>query len=879
VVAVMPFFRVLVNKHASTGASPAVSVQHLYLRFGLLDSKHVYNWIPVPRSPPAHQTMCKCKTITSVLWALFLSSSYLPIHGGALASELTPLELEFFEKQVRPLLVEHCYKCHSTGTDEVKGGLHLDSKSGWQAGGDSGEAIVAGDPTESLLIDAVRYRGLEMPPTGMLPEAKIAVLEKWVRMGAPDPRTADRTQSGSSERQKTARRHWSFEPIQRPRVPDVRDPGWPRGDVDRFILRKLETAGIGPVADADRYTLLRRIYFDLVGLPPPASALDAFLADDSPGAVERVIDRLLASPQFGECWARHWLDVARYADTNGLDENFTFYDAWQYRNYVIRAVNADRPFDRFLTEQLAGDLLQSGSQQERDDSITATGFLVLGPKVIGATDKVQLEMDVIDEQIDTVGKAFLGLTLGCARCHDHKFDPIPTRDYYALAGIFASTETVHGNLLNRKDLSGWNLHPIGPEGEPRYTAHLAYEGAVGQLEGEQKKVNGELSRLKGRQLETTDAAAAIEPDPLAEEITRVTKRLAAIERELSELKKSAPVCPPLVMSVNDRSDPGPARVCIRGSAHQRGPSVPRGFISAITHVEPTIPESVSGRLELAQWLAGPDNPLTSRVVVNRIWHHLFGVGLVRTVDNFGVQGESPSHPELLDHLAGRFVATGWSLKQLIREFMLSRTYQLSTDYDATAIAADPANRLLWRMNRRRLTVESLRDGMLSLSDGLDLSSTESVVANLKFQATGVGIKPRLPVVSSRRSVYLPVVRNDLSDMFRLFDFTDPQTVTGRRNHTTVAPQALFMMNSPFVIEAATHAAEQLLQEPSDERELVERAYKLILGRIPEPAAVDECVSLLVDLEDAGTGDENPRVEALATLCHALLNSTQFQYLD
>ena len=494
-------------------------------------------------------------------------------------------EQQFFERQVRPLLIKHCYQCHSSEAKILKGGLHLDSRDGWMKGGDSGPAIVPGAPDESLLIEAIRYQSLEMPPRGKLPESEIAVLERWVRMGAPDPRTDPAPARPSRADLDAGRSHWSFRPIAEPPVPRVKDDAWPRSDVDRFILAKLESEGLTPVADADRPTLLRRVFFDLVGVPPTPAEIESFLADDAPDAFAKIVDALLARPEFGQRWGRHWLDVARYADSNGSDENFTYYDAWRFRNYVIDAFNADKPFDRFLTEQLAGDLLPFRTQEERDDNIVATGFLVVGPKVIGATDKKQLLVDVIDEQVDTIGKAFLGLTIGCARCHDHKFDPISARDYYALAGILASTETIHGNLLNRRDLTGWNLHPLGSGGQAAYDAFLAHEKTLDDLVKEQKKLQTKQEALK-KGVKPADEEKAGEAKPEANvdsktELQQIEERLAELKQEISRLKKNPAPRPPLAMSVNDHEHPGPMEICIRGDAHNRGETVPRGFVSII----------------------------------------------------------------------------------------------------------------------------------------------------------------------------------------------------------------------------------------------------------------------------------------------------------
>src|SRR4051812_22182703 len=454
---------------------------------------------------------------------------------AAISSE----ERRFFENQVRPLLIKHCHQCHSAEAKVLKGGLRLDSRGGWMKGGDTGPAVVPGDADKSLLIEAVRYKSLEMPPRGKLADSDIAVLERWVAMGAPAPRPEAPPATPARPALDAGRAHWVFQPIATPPVPPVKDTAWPRSDIDRFVLAKLESEGLRPVADADRPTLLRRVFFDLVGLPPTPADVASFLADDGPDTLAKVVDALLARPEFGERWGRHWLDVARYADSNGSDENFTYYDAWRFRNYVIAALNADKPFDRFLTEQLAGDLLPFGTQDERDSQLIATGFLVVGPKVIGATDKTQLLVDVIDEQVDTIGKAFLGLTIGCARCHDHKFDPISARDYYALAGILASTETIHGNLLNRRDLTGWNLHPLGSGGQAAYEAFLAYEKSLDDRMKEQKDLQSKRETLKKGTKPADEKPGGAKPaanENSRTEPHRVEERLAVLKREIAKLK-------------------------------------------------------------------------------------------------------------------------------------------------------------------------------------------------------------------------------------------------------------------------------------------------------------------------------------------------------
>ena len=688
--------------------------------------------------------------------------------------------------------------------------------------------------------------------------------------------------------------HWAFQPLRQAPLPNVTNKAWPRGAIDRFVLAKLEEKGLTPSPDASKQTLLRRLKFDLTGLPPSPEEMEAIQRDGSPDAIERVVDRLLASRQFGERWARHWLDVARYADSNGSDENFTYYDAWRFRNYVIEAFHKDKPFDQFVREQIAGDLLPAVDQEQRDERITATGFLVVGPKVIGDDDKEQLRMDVVDEQIDTIGKVFLGLTLGCARCHDHKFDPVPTRDYYALAGILGSTETVHGNLLHRRDLSGWNLRALGKDGDKLYGEWLVCDEKLDGLKKKRDQAQADLARLKKkaeaatnevREALVTTSAAPRAPDAgLAathEEISKLEQALKSLAAEIKELSDLPRAKPPLAMAVAERDTIGDTRIRLRGEVHRQGEIVPRGFVQVASHgARASFSAGQSGRLELAEWLVEPGNPLTCRVAVNRIWHHLLGAGLVRTVDDFGRQGEAPSHPELLDYLAVRFRELNWSFKRMIREIVLSRAYQMSSEHRDKAFRADPENRLLWRMNRRRLDIEALRDSILAVSGQLDLTPAESVVKELPDQATGVGDQPHKPLESVRRSVYLPVIRNDLRPEFRVFDFADPQTVSGRRNQTMVAPQTLFLMNGPLLRDSARILAKTLWKQAGlrGGNELVRAAYLEIFGRSP---SADELRSANGYLAESGLDGSEPesKTAALATFCHALMCSSQFLYVD
>jgi hypothetical protein len=747
----------------------------------------------------------------------------------------------FFETKIRPVLVEHCYRCHSTATKQ-RGGLALDSRDALRKGGDTGPVLVPGKPKDSLLLQAVRYtEELRMPPKGKLPDAVIADLEKWIAMGAPDPRTTTAASKAAKPLDVQAgRAFWAFQPPRRSPVPKVKDTGWPRGEVDAYLLAALEAKGLRPAADADKAVLLRRTYFDLIGLPPTPQQIDAFLADRSADAFERIVDELLASPHFGERWGRHWLDVARYAESSGGGRSLLYKDAWRYRDYVIEAFNTDRPYDRFLSEQIAGDLLPADTPEQRRRQLVATAFLVLGPTNYEQQNKDLLEMDVVDEQLDTIGRAFLGLTIGCARCHDHKFDPIPTRDYYALAGILHSTQTlIHDNV------SAWVEQPL-PVNPAQEEALRKHEAVLADLK----------KRIKqARALEKTAGKAAT----------------TALEKELKRQTESGPQRP-VAMGVRDVARVEDCAICIRGNITNRGAKVPRGFLQvASIGTLPVLPAKESGRRELAAWLANADHPLTARVLVNRVWHYLFGAGLVRTVDNFGTVGERPSHPELLDYLALRFVQDGWSIKKLIRTLVLSRAYQMSSAARPDASAIDPENRLLAHVNRRRLDAECLRDAMLTVGGRLDRT------------AGGPTIKPGTTseIVyrfdDMRRSVYTPIFRNKLLELFEAFDFGDPNLVNGRRNVSTVATQALYLMNNPFVAEQARHAAQALLDVAGlDDAGRLQRAYRLALGRPPTPRERAVALEFIGSSGDRGAEEQR---NAWGRLYQALFACIDFRYVN
>jgi cytochrome c553 len=753
--------------------------------------------------------------------------------------------IAFFESKIRPALVKHCQECHAKGAKKIGGKLLLDTRDDLRKGGESGSPIVAGKPAESLLIHALKWENdLEMPPKTPLPAAVIADFEKWIAMGAPDPRTGPVVPVAPLVDTRTD--HWSFQPIKKTPVPVTKTADWPRDPVDAFILAGIEKTGLAPAKDAPPETLIRRLYADLTGLAPSLEQIAVF-ADDfqtrGQSAVETLVDELLASPQFGERWGRHWLDVARYGESNGndgLSRNPTFPHAWRYRDYVIAAINDDVPYDRFVTEQIAGDLLPAESDAQRDRHIVATGFLALGAKPAKAMNE-NFDMDVVDDQIAAVGSGILGLSVACARCHDHKHDPIPARDYYALAGIFQSTETLWG--------------------------HAAYEGLTAPAT--------DLHVLK---------AAPLAPPP-KEFVETVVPMDSNTGKPRAIPKSKWPAGTPLAMGVRDRKEPADGRIALKGESKKLGDSVPRGFLTAcVMPGEKTITgKTTSGRLELAQWLTRPDHPLTARVMVNRVWLHLFGQAIVGTPDDFGVYGDEPSHPELLDHLAARFSGDlRWSMKKLIRALVLSRVYQLDSAADGRLVEADPANRHYARHLRRRLDAESIRDRVLQATGGLDLTPMDG--STIRHRDIMVQLAGNLHEPSARRSVYLCYLRNSPPPELAPFDLPDGTVVLGRREVTALPAQSLFFLNSPFVVERSRALAGDLLGEGNkDEKAVAAGAIRRVLGREPAAGEIERAIALARDA-DAGLLAAQPdaklrREWAWAGYCQALLATNEFRHVD
>lgn len=814
------------------------------------------------------------------------------------SGEFSPEQIDFFESKIRPALVKHCYQCHAMDSEKIKGGLVLDSRDGTLRGGDGGSALVPGSPEESLLFTAITYddSSLEMPPKYKLDDEVIADFRDWIAMGAPDPRKEEKNGDQAIEKYSSTidvekgREFWSYQKPEKSKLPAVSDPEWPRQELDHFVLATLDKNGMTPTADADPTTLVRRLFFDLIGLPPAPQQVRDFVDGwkvDPEGTLEKTVDGLLASDRFGERWGRHWLDVARYAESSGREANALFPYAWRYRDYVIDAFNADKPYDEFIQEQIAGDLLPSDSDSERAEHLVATGFLAIGTKGLNDQNNRQFRFDLVDEQIDTTTRAVLATTVACARCHDHKFDPIPMSDYYAMAGIFLSSDTWFGTAATAQ-----NRHATELVSLPVVDPHPAIDPAsLSELIDLQFRLDQTRDELNQQRTEAAEARRSGDTDN-AQRITlstlRTRSQIGLIESQLGRYDESGqPLA--LAMAVTDSEEPFDSQLLIRGEEdNTTSERVARGFVQVIqTNDEEPIGAGESGRLQLAHWMTSPENPLTARVMTNRVWHWLFGQGLVPTVDNFGTTGQAPTHPELLDQMAIRFIEKGWSVKDLIREFTLSRTYRQAATFNEDYFEKDPENQLLWRMAPRRLDAESFRDAILAVSGKLDLErpvGSPVAKAGDGFIGRTVRDQESLSVEQDFRSIYLPIVRDMVPESLALFDFADPSLMTGERENTTVPSQALYLMNSDFVTQNADAMARRLAEEWNLRGpQLSATAFYLAYARPPTAEESRKTTAYIERFMEtarkSGMEDREARVLALTTFCQSLLSSAEFRYLN
>ncbi|WP_417849213.1 DUF1553 domain-containing protein [Thalassoglobus sp.] len=995
------------------------------------------------------------------LLALFLFG-VLPVSARGDDAKLTPEQVKFFETKIRPVLVEHCYECHSVESDEPGGNLLLDTKAGMFKGGLTGPVHIAGDPEKSLLIKALRYDEIEMPPDQPLSEAVVNDFVKWVKQGAFDPRSVKADSASAPTKEYGRESLWSFLPRTTPELPYVENEAWGRDPVDRFVLQKIERNNLIPTQDADPRTLIRRLYSDLIGLAPTFDEVEEFAALHAKNkieATEQLVDRLLESPQFGVRWGRHWLDVARYGESNGddgLGRNATFPHAWRYRDYVIDAFNQDVPFDRFVTEQIAGDLLPAQTAEQRNRQLIATGFLAIGSKPAVAMNK-NFAMDVVDDQINVVSTAIMGLSVACARCHDHKHDPIPTRDYYSMAGIFTSSQTLYGaagnqgltapptplhELVSVWDPSSKSDFKTSPQFPETYSAkidelqpelHLSFqqkpeilniEGKTAEFTGKDfaklkeaairgelpepeteeseadvsktdyavsfwfknniknterpitaylfsrgkwkesnlagdhlgiggkhdSKRTGKLFVFNGKQKKVSIAGSTVIspgtwnhvvlirrrdqiqlflngaakpeidakiPSTIGESrefaLATRTDNMFPLDGNLAEFsiysraldaseahslfaasgQPQRPTTLGLAMGVREKEKPQDCKIHIGGETSKLGEVVPRGFLTAYQQdfvnanhgdfsAASDIPAEASGRLELAKWLTSPDHPQTARVFVNRVWSHLFGHGLVATVDDFGVYGARPSHPELLDYLANRFVAEGWSVKKLIRELVLSRTYQQDSQCVELLAKIDPGNTFFARYSRRRLDAESIRDRMLQASGKLDLtpqagSAIDQIDTLINWPP---GAATNLHQKTDHRSIYLCMLRHSPPPELAAFDLPDGIKVTGRRDETVLPTQTLYLLNNSFVIEQSYALAEYSLNDQNlQDADRVAFLFRRILQRNPTDFEIEQALRLIGSIKKESDPQQKQLTEVWATLCQGLFATNEFRYVD
>lgn len=811
------------------------------------------------------------------------------------SAQATPEQLKFYESQVKPVLKSACFSCHGDGSG-VSGALSLVSHAAIVRGGASGSAINIKSPSESLIVKAINYNGRNMPPTAKLPAQQIEVLTKWVSMGAPTPAGAAGAPALPSRivpppvNAKTMS-FWSFRPIKRPEVPRVASDTHSANPIDAFILAKLQSKHLIPAERASKAALLRRATYDLTGLPPTPADVKAFLADTSPKAYVNLVDRLLASPQYGERWARHWLDLVRYAESNSFERDNPKPFAWRYRDYVIRSLNEDKPYDQFVREQLAGDELSNAT----DESLIATGYYRLGAWDDEPSDPEQARYDELDDLVATTGQVFLGLTVNCARCHDHKLDPIPQKDYYRLLSFFQGTTRYGGGNGSVEKNS---LRPIGPDSEKaRFAAQDAdYHQRLGSIGKALTSIEGavlsDLSPVEKEEWENPQARLSL----LKKRVPKLVsdsdyQRAVDLTRQMHSLEQAPPKGLEQALCVTEEGRTPPKTfVMVRGNPHVPGDEVEPAFLSVLAPPKPQINEpapslnSSGRRLALANWIVSPSNQLTARVMVNRIWQHHFGRGIVRTTSNFGSLGTPPTHPELLDWLATELVRNGWKLKPIHRLIMLSNTYQMSSKANAAGLAKDPANDLFWRFDMRRLDAEEVRDSILAVNGTLNAKMGgppiyPTIPAEVLAGESHPGLNWELstPKEQARRSIYIHIKRSVAVPILASFDAADTDFTCPVRFATTQPTQALGLMNSTFSNEQARIFADFAMSSAgaapvAQVRFILERALQ-------RPAAVTEVQRGVHLIQNLMTKNHITEPEALRYFCVVALNLNEFVYLD
>ncbi len=866
------------------------------------------------------------KPIAFLIAATILLSAIAPLALSQERDDVSSEELNFFESKIRPVLIKECYGCHSAKTGAIKGGLMVDTKEALLMGGDGGPAIVPGELDESLLWSAINHEDYNMPPGKMMSDKVIADFKKWIEMGAPDPRVMKVTEVKSEitpEDVEKGREFWAFRKPVKPTVPAVSNESWPESEIDRFVLSKLEENELHPAGDADAETVLRRLTYGLIGLPPTPKQVtwmkNSFRRNPQ-AAIEKVVDDLLGSEQYGERWGRHWLDIARYGESTGREVNLTYSDAWRYRDYVIDSFNEDKPYDRFLQEQIAGDLLPVTTDEQWAENLVATGFLAMGPKTLAEQNGRQFRLDLIDEQVDVTSRAVLGVSVACARCHDHKFDPIPQSDYYAMSGIFENTSTHYGTIDTLQNRRPSNLLML-PVDDPGLKAKKKSRQELQELKDQLAETQGQFREAQRArlQLRRNGASSGDDAQRTIFSVARLSSQSAALEAKINSYDTNGNPNT-YAMGVQEVDELRETRLLGRGEFDQPGQVVERGFPQVMCDEPIQLNSKNSGRLDLARWMGSDRNPLTARVMVNRIWQHMLGQAIVRTPENFGATGMAPTNPELLDWLAVKFVEKNWSVKTIVKEIALSHIYRTGSEYDAAAFEADPTNELLWRYEPRRLDAEAVRDSILAISGDLDAKRPySSLVGNAGEGLVRDGVILSIasgtsPQQSSRRrrenrrssmagmaqqrsgsaattidqsvgyrSVYLPIVRDNIARSLDVFDFAESSMIVGTRETSNTPDQGLYFLNNTFVIRQSEQIARRLMAESSDVESQVRSAFLWAYGREATAGEISAARDFYESFEVSNGAYRGDRSDAamrkLSALCQGILASAEFRFLN
>lgn len=844
------------------------------------------------------QDLIRFRMLPLVVWLalVWLGSIQAMAQGGgqdeADAASFSPADIQFFETQVRPILSEHCLQCHGNDPDDLNGGLALISRRSILVGGDSGPAVDLDDPAESVLLDAINYGSYEMPPAGKLPDEAIEILTRWVNQGMPWPaadaeKMIQQADHGDPQVNEETRSFWSFQPVQEVDIPEVQNQDWCHNHIDRFVMAKLESSGLTPAAAASRRDLIRRACYDLTGLPPTIEQTAAFENDPSPDAYEQLIDRLLESPHYGEKWARHWLDVVRYAESNSFERDGTKPFVWRYRDYVIRSFNDDKPYDQFLMEQLAGDELPHPS----NDAIIATGYYRLGQWDDEPADPKLALFDDLDDILATTSQAMMGLTVNCARCHDHKIDPIPQEDYYRMLAFFRNVRRF--GVRSPESVEDASTVTIEKDRPPAPEIVAAYEEKVAKAQRRKDEIV-ELVKADFEPVEHEEFQYEQHHERLVHkriETGVITQKqfdqFRSAHHQLIRLRKDPPTSD-RVLCVKERGKQVPdTHILIRGNAHVEGDVVEPGFVSVLSPPQAVIEAPPHGRssgrrMALAKWITSPTHPLTARVMVNRIWQYHFGRGIVRSSNDFGFQGDQPTHPLLLDYLAKRFVDSGWRIKPLHRDIMLSSAYRMSNEFDELSYDKDPLNNLFWRFEMRRLTAEEIRDSILAVTGRLNRAkmfgpsiftrlSTE-VLQGQSMPGNGWGSSSQEDQL--RRSIYIHVKRSLRVPIIENFDGADTDASCPVRFNTTQPTQALGMLNGQLTNREAEEFAGLMMQQHSDLRQQITDILERVTQRHPDQADVDEGVALVQRWRNEQMSDE----QSLKYYCLLALNLNEFIFV-